>query len=828
MTNFENISSKALKIVRNFIETIRANNISNDAVRMLMVSLYNSMPFAEEKVSNLLMKYNVQLEEYLTTEEIQIIKEEYKAVITYCYKQIDPFYAGIANVDPDLLNLSPSLVELCMAIAEPQDGESVLLPYTGVASFLFGCENCSVEGFEDNDKAWAFSQIVASAINTQARIYKCPAAKILQTQGKKYDYIFTFLRIRSLNDIAEMSDVVYKLITDKLAEDGEFYAILPMSFCYSPRLWFDVRKILWDKPNQYSTLVISLPRMMQPVIGVSLCLVHFKKDNKGLVVLADVTSEEFFSRRDVAGYKEPILKINSILETIQQQDEKHVWVGSTNQLTEDVNLQPSRFLVSQFLPKLGKGERMMKISDLIEIVPCYKIRDGRIIGSSLSQGQTNAHTSVSLKKLEKMAEDGIPLIGMNELSSSYLNCEVNRKDIPVTHKLYYQLLTGNCLLVGFIGGKFKVAKLHGVSEETPVILHGDIVPFKIKSNDITEEYLLRELLSEKTETQGKMLASGNVMPRLKRQDLLLLQIVVPSLERQIDLCKEDTRATLTESDRKIIESYEEFRNDMHMKKHAIGQTIFNLNNWWKVLQRARKEGNGTVCDTALVGKTQPIAVSEIYDNIQEVLSKLQQQISKLDRGNGLQVKNFALTEFIESYISNPQNQSPLFKYIYDKAIHHADQTLLEYDQDDESGTFCATGKTILKEGDPLEFVDFAPDALKIIFDNIVSNATSHGFVDNGKPHFIKIELTSEGSDYIITISNNGLPLDNRLTIQDVFTYNKSSKNGKSHFGLGGYEVQKLMREFGGEAEFSSAPNSEFPVSYKLVFHNTNIIYSSEL
>ena len=774
------------------------------------------------------MKYNVQLEEYLTTEEIQIIKEEYKAVITYCYKQMNPFTTGIAYVDSDFLELPTSLVELCMAIAEPKDGKSVLLPHAGIASFLLGCENCTVEGFEEKDKVWALAQIAVSAFNPNATIEEKTAAKFLQTQGKKYDYIFAFLRSHAIINEIRMADVAYKLITEKLAEDGEFYAVFPMSFCYSPVAWLNVRKILLDNPSQFSALIIALPPMLLPVSGVSTCLVHFKKDNKGLVVLADTSSEVFFSRHSVAGRYAPILKISSILETIQQQDEKYVWVGKTNQLTGDANLQPSHYLISHILPKLGRDERLIKISDLIDVVPCYKIRDGRIIGSSLSQGQTNAHTSVSLKKLEKMAEDGILLIGMNELSSSYLNCEVNRKDIPVTHKLYYQLLTGNCLLVGFIGGKFKVARLHGVSEETPVILHGDIVPFKIKSNDITEEYLLRELLSEKTETQGKMLASGNVMPRLKRQDLLLLQIVVPSLERQIDLCKEDTRATLTESDRKIIESYEEFRNDMHMKKHAIGQTIFNLNNWWKVLQRARKEGNGTVCDTALVGKTQPIAVSEIYDNIQEVLSKLQQQISKLDRGNGLQVKNFALTEFIESYISNPQNQSPLFKYIYDKAIHHADQTLLEYDQDDESGTFCATGKTILKEGDPLEFVDFAPDALKIIFDNIVSNATSHGFVDNGKPHFIKNELTSEGSDYIITISNNGLPLDNRLTIQDVFTYNKSSKNGKSHFGLGGYEVQKLMREFGGEAEFSSAPNSEFPVSYKLVFHNTNIIYSSEL
>ena len=208
------------------------------------------------------------------------------------------------------------------------------------------------------------------------------------------------------------------------------------------------------------------------------------------------------------------------------------------------------------------------------------------------------------------------------------------------------------------------------------------------------------------------------------------------------------------------------------------------------------------------------------------LKKLQVQINKLDRGNGLEIKNIALTEFIEEYISNPQNQSPLFAYIYDGNEHRSGNTVPEVMFDEVTETQYTTGEIAENERAPLEYVDFAPDALKIIFDNIISNAASHGFDEaDNVAHYIKIEIASEGTDYVLTISNNGKPLDSRMLAQDVFIYNKSSKNGKNHFGIGGYEVGKLMREFGGEAQFISNPASDFPVAYKLIFHKTDIIKS---
>ena len=108
----------------------------------------------------------------------------------------------------------------------------------------------------------------------------------------------------------------------------------------------------------------------------------------------------------------------------------------------------------------------------------------------------------------------------------------------------------------------------------------------------------------------------------------------------------------------------------------------------------------------------------------------------------------------------------------------------------------------------------------------MSNACCHGFKDRTN-NVVKIELKSEGDNFVIIISNNGSAIHAQIKPEEVFVYGKTSKMGKSgdkdetHFGIGGYEVQKLMREFGGDAEFISDPESDFPVSYKLTFYNTN-------
>jgi len=450
--------------------------------------------------------------------------------------------------------------------------------------------------------------------------------------------------------------------------------------------------------------------------------------------------------------------------------------------------------------------------------------------TTISNATKNNDNIISIGELIKLVEwtsintkyNEVSLIGMRELSSNYLNCNITPSKVN-NKKNTGKVLTEDCLVSGFIGNKFKVGQLRELSVDTPVAIESGIIPFVINSDLITEEFLLRSILSKETEQQAIAMALGTISQRIT-QDFLSINVIVPSIEEQNRLCKEDTRKYLTDADHKQLESADEFRKDVHMKKHAIGQTIFNLNNWFKLLQQARKEGNGIVDDSATIGKVNKTKVSEIYDNLQLSIAKMQQQISKFDIGYGMQVEETALTEFIEDYIS--KHQSPMFKFVYDASSHHASRTIPCFECDFEKGEYYETGGNIQEKGDPLEYVNFSKEALSIIFDNIINNACSHGFVGReNSNNYIKIEISDEGCDYIISISNNGNAIHSDLSPGDVFTYGRTSQNNNNHFGIGGYEIRKLMREFNGDAEFISQPEAEFSITYKLKFTDTNIIYA---
>ena len=76
----------------------------------------------------------------------------------------------------------------------------------------------------------------------------------------------------------------------------------------------------------------------------------------------------------------------------------------------------------------------------------------------------------------------------------------------------------------------------------------------------------------------------------------------------------------------------------------------------------------------------------------------------------------------------------------------------------------------------------------------------------------------------MVVSNNGEPLHKELDANGVFKYGNTTSNSlDGHFGIGGYEIWKLMKDFNGTAEIISAPELNFTVSYKLTFPLSNYV-----
>lgn len=797
MTQFVSLSFKAQVLVDKYVkESIAKSPFDSNVLKRLLVSVYGHISNADTELLSILNRYMIDLSVYYSDEEVNTLITEFPALAVYCHQHDEVFYNSSNEIISSKISgyragdsefITPlSLIDLCLKMSGCEANSRVYLPFAGTCSFaLYQKEPCKYDSDEINREVWAYSKILLSSQGIDANMVcrNCmihAGSKNSISLRNTYDYIFSFPPMMGGREEKAIADTFHYLAKNALNDNGEIYCILPLSFCYGTA-WSDFRKSLFkENGSTYSAIIISLPALLHPYTSVSMALLCIKKDGKGQICLMDATDEAFVSTKDLAGWKQKTLKPDSIIETIVKQDERYVWVGSAETLSDEVNLQPSRYLIKNILPRAKKGEKLCKLEDLVSVVPLNRDR------STITAD--------------------IPLIGMKELSSSYLNCDICSKDIPVSNKKESRILTTDSLLIGFIGGKFKVGRIHGASKATPFALSPVIIPIQLKSTIVTEDYLLRCIMSADTELQASKLSVGLTMSKLSLKDMLSIYVLVPDLiSEQEKLCKEDTRSSLNESDRKLLESAESFRRDIHMKKHAIGQTIFNLNNWMRVLQRARREGNGIVDDNAFVGTVHKTKVSDIYANLQSIMQELQTKINKLDSGYGMQSQNFSLVDFIEEYIG--KNHSPIFEYVFDSSEHKGVIPMFEDD-----------GNGVTYIDDSYEYVTFPKEALTIVFDNIINNACTHGFENTASSgNKVKIEILSEGDNYIVTISNNGTPLASGYDGENALTYGVSSKEGKEHYGIGGYEVRKLMREFDGDAELISNPEDEFCVTYKLIF-----------
>ena len=845
MSQNNTISVKAKNIVDNFINKNHFKSLISrtDAMKHVIVTLYAQMPNAKSELIQPFKDCIFDLREHFTQEEIELISNEASAIIRYCYEFADVM--GHINFDDDselveeivandppysIYKTPKSLVDLCMRLSgKPGKGDIVCIPYGDVADYAL--YNPSAEyHIECVDEGWPSEngKIVAPGHNINGYFQI-----LLDSQGVSFeeryndgsdvpnyssDYVFAFnptlTQKRPFNEVLSYCDgmwsnavkvsalelvkkIIIAIISTKSGKCLDF--ILPSDYLHDKNFWYHFKLMFQAKENnlKFNATLISLPRMDWGETWVDTFLLHIEKnkENSGIIRLVDATAPEFyqeggyteegkkaifeydgnkdkFSITNSDHYKTASLNVDLLMEVINNKKEECMHYTEFFAINKHV---PHQYLIDKKLPDLQEGEKYIVLKELIDVANFKSIEEGEL-----------------------------PLLDTSLLSDKYMDCIINpsniaTKEIGKEPKLWsdspsYFTTKEPCLVAGIDGNHLKVGKLNDI--EQPIAFKDGITPFHVKKEIVTEDYLLRELAKKYCTTQALMLSDRD-HDILDSEYFLEIKIAVPSMKEQERRCKEDiqksleeTRKYLKEADRQLLQSAEEFKRDVHMKKHAIGQTLFNLSNWWDLLQKARKEGKGVVDESQSVGKFHKTMVVDIYSNIQMALEKLQMQVDSFWRADGLQVESMSLTTFVEKYIK--EHQSPLFVYEYDPISTLANNKVPK--------------------------VAFSKQALTMVFDNIINNACCHGFENKtSESNIVKIEVQMDDGLPYIVVSNNGNPIHEKISSEDVFTYGRSSKSGQAHYGIGGYEVRNLMREFQGEAEFISTPQEDFPVSYKLSF-----------
>lgn len=817
------LSAEAQAIIDEFV---RNNVVAPMSLYTLVGELYSRRENARQDIvssitPDMLMSSPLSLSEA----ELATLETEYIDVVKYCRETLADM--GRYQQESSAFHFPNEFCDLISRLVESKEEDSIFLPFAGYADMAFQVRAKSISGFEFNSGAWAFDNIFLDAYGIKGEIKRQDSLNDVsldvllseQRNGAHYKHVISLPPHISAKEDKHIANYMQYVLDNELEEGGDMCLILPLTDL-SEGPWSLFSIYLAQNCSKFNVAFLSLPAIFLPVTGIKVAVVLIEKKtnaNNSFYVM-DADRPEFYTISRETG-KHPILKVESILEALRLADTRYVKsVLIDDSRKYNAFFSPSRFFFDENLPELKEGFEYVNLGSLVshQTHPSEYNRDGFMYPRRAGK-----------------------YIRVSHLHDNYLSCGIDYDaivDAPIPSSAYSAYANGG--YVTYLNGKIKVGKITDMysengredfdnpnSDSRVILVDKTISHFAPKPNGRAMlDYILRELMSDYVLEQARHFSYGTTKQIMLARDFYKLLIAVPSLEVQDEILKQDRIDAVAKAGIKIDEINEKFRKDVHMMKHGLGQTVFNLGNWMKMLGYARKAGNGVVDDNAEIGGLVKVKVADIYNNIEAALKVLNRQITTFDMGDSMMETEFSLTDFIDKYIE--EHPRPHVRYDFPSQRHRVDANIPQVDVDDTDPNNIKVseipGEYIVTKGEARDFILFSEEALAIIFDNIVSNAVAHGFTDPDKEYVIHIDFEAEGTSYVLSISNNGDPLPSGKDPSEVFVWGKS-EGGKEHAGIGGYQVKDLMEHFGGQAEIISTPDEVFTVTYKLTFTKTNLI-----
>ena len=696
--------------------------------------------------------------------EWNIIGEEFKSIWRYYVSKVPVTGIASNNEYPELL--------LCLDLM-PDKKRSIILDYSLVSLFRYFKNETEKEIIIDK-KDDVFAEL-ADNLNT-----------IFSGCDKAFDIFFvsdndTSISISNLNSFVEFVD-------NNISDKGTVFVMgNPTKINKDDYLQF--RK--WAVDNKFLHGVIEIREDSIDEIRQILILNRQPADSI------------FFARVNNIWYQVySIPYIEEIVRVIAEKDPYHYKEVSF----EDFKAHNNRyytFIRRQFVPTVvaHEGETIVTLGDLVDLydseveedIPCfflnrnfyldsYKVDYNSIEAAVIPQARRVPQGNYFLLKLDEekqilcsyIVKDNIDLL--NEYSS----LGINYKQIHDTD--------GNPIICTYPNAMvFKLKETPKVPIDTSYLANL-LSPVFYDENYAVVDYddYSRRVVQEQLEYYR--LPYSDIS--MENEDFLSIVLAVPSIEEQRRLVDLDRQKALADSKEEIKKNFESYRQDIRMKKHALAQRLRVMKGWWTNLKMVRENGNGVIDDTATIGQLHPIAVKDIFGNIDHEMNMLFKQVNSFNMGDTMEVEVFDAKDFIQQYVNH---HDPMFEYQCELPDKPAN-------------------------------IRFPKEAFQIILDNISSNACSHGFKgwEKGK-NIIRIIAEIKGQDLIIHVDNNGRPMPVGMTAEKVFTYGDTTEEGSDeHGGLGGYQIKDLMTKFGGEVELLLDEEADFPVAYKLVFRDVNI------
>lgn len=348
-------------------------------------------------------------------------------------------------------------------------------------------------------------------------------------------------------------------------------------------------------------------------------------------------------------------------------------------------------------------------------------------------------------------------------------------------------LQGDALIVSSVQGSLKPTYME-IGEDTCYYMNRSLLAFKVDTTKVLPGYICHALTQPGILKQIDNYRIGT-LAKISSDDFLNVRINLPDLSAQRAIVDDLTREQYTKKKQELNKMYgdvyAEKEEEFKSLKHAMGKSVAGIN----------------------------AAVDNLYNYFEKtgLLDKIVQTRRNTTVADKLNVIKDSI-HHIEILMQNGADFLDVSQYPLSSVSISELWSSIQY----ETEKFTINKSEVLPQSMSEVSVRMNLGLFKILINDVMSNAEKHAFFDNDPANVVRVEISSDNAWLTLLISNNGKPFPDDVDVQK-FTKRHWSAGEHRGSGIGGHDIQKIVKAFQGEFELIPDYKETFPTCYVLRF-----------
>lgn len=557
--------------------------------------------------------------------------------------------------------------------------------------------------------------------------------------------------------------------------------VVPRGFNFRKDSALSVRQELIESGNL--DMIINLPEKVfsHTAIGTSIYVLNPKHTHKSYVRFIDATKS--FSDESHIRLLDP----ESIINIIDNDGEKSKLVSIDVIRENEYNLSPERYFSEDIC--VPAGMTLKKISELGAVTqnrPSIIPSEGKLVSLSILKNP-----------------NPIKIYRPNDF-----------KNIEILMNRPVNLIQSGLIFFGRHGNM-------GICISTDcenLYTSSDNINFVPDESVVLPQYLLIQFQEGYVKDQ----LPGVIVGRMPIDVFLNIRVLLPSLEAQKRVVEDYQERLIAELGLEVsnlkTQQANEFERNMHLRKHALKQILNEVVPATRRVAAFIDSQDGDFRKNDIIAARSKATLNDYTQKLYRNVEKIQRLVSSLtdDVLDGKtkkkiypEAETFDFSQFMASY-----NHRKITGDKY-RLIYMGESSFL--DDESEFSSDLIPGERAYMSS-PTLTAHIAPTEMETVLDNLIANATEHGFNDESrKDYCIKVLFknifVNDKLMLEVRVMNNGAKLPVGISSDKVFTWGVGRGTG-----LGSWQVKNIIEHYGGSVEFiqyDDAPDG-YNIEYRIL------------